>query len=58
MFNSDISERGTVFTGPSLGFTVSVPFSKEKNSGIGIDYSYRATNPFSGVHSVGIKLNF
>lgn len=58
MFSSDIAERGTVFTGPSLGFTVSVPFNKEKMSGLGIDYSYRATNPFSGVHSVGIKLNF
>ncbi len=58
MFNSDLSERGTVFTGPSAGFTVSVPFNKEKESGIAIDYSYRATNPFQGTHSVGIKLNF
>jgi hypothetical protein len=58
MFNADLAERGTVFTGPSAGFTVSVPFSKEKGSGIGIDYSYRATNPFQGTHSIGIKLNF
>lgn len=58
MFNSDVAERGTVFTGPSAGFTVSVPFNKEKMSGIGIDYSYTATNPFSGVHNVGLKLNF
>ncbi len=58
MFSSDLSERGTVFTGPSAGFTVSVPFNKEKETGIGIDYSYRATNPFQGTHSVGIRLNF
>lgn len=58
IFSSDLSERGSVFTGPSAGFTVSVPFNKEKESGIGIDYSYRATNPFNGVHSVGLKLNF
>ncbi len=58
IFNSNVSDRGTVFTGPSAGFTVSVPFNKEKESSIAIDYSYRATNPFQGTHSIGIKLNF
>lgn len=58
MFNSTLADRGTVFTGLNAGFTVSVPFNKEKGSGIGIDYSYRATNPYSGTHSVGLKLNF
>lgn len=58
VFSSDVSERGSVFTGPSAGFTVSVPFSKEKETGIAIDYSFRATNPFQGTHSVGVKLNF
>jgi hypothetical protein len=58
VFENDLAERGTVFTGPSAGFTVSVPFNKEKESGIAIDYSFRATNPFQGTHSVGIKLNF
>jgi hypothetical protein len=58
IFNSDIAERGTVFTGLSAGFTVSVPFNKEKESGIAIEYSYRDTNPFQGTHSIGLKLNF
>jgi hypothetical protein len=58
VFNSDLGERGEVFTGLSAGFTVSVPINKEKESGIGIDYSYRSTQPYSGTHSVGIKLNF
>jgi hypothetical protein len=58
IFKSSAAERGTVFTGPSLGFTVSVPFSKEKGSGMAIDYSYQATNPFQGTHGIGIKLNF
>ncbi|MCK9218681.1 MAG: PorV/PorQ family protein [Bacteroidales bacterium] len=58
IFESNVSDRGTVFTGPSAGFTVSVPFNKEKETGIAIDYSYRATNPFQGTHSIGIKLNF
>jgi len=58
IFDSDAAERGTWFTGPSCGFTVSVPFNKEKGSGIGIDYSFQATNPYAGVHNVGITLNF
>jgi hypothetical protein len=58
IFSSSVADRGTVFTGPSAGFTVSVPFNREKGSGMAIDYSYRATNPYSGTHSVGIKLNF
>lgn len=58
IFNTDLAARGTVFTGPSAGFTVSVPFNKEKETGIAIDYSFRATNPFQGTHSVGLKLNF
>jgi hypothetical protein len=58
MFSSNVVDRGTVFTGPSVGVTVSVPFNKEKETGLSVDYSFRATNPYSGVHSVGIKLNF
>jgi len=58
MFESSLADRGTVFTGPSAGFTVSLPFNKEKGSGIAIDYSYRASNPYAGTHSVGLKLNF
>jgi hypothetical protein len=58
MFNTSLTDRGTVFTGLNAGFSVSVPFNKEKETGIGIDYSYRATNPYSGTHTVGLKLNF
>ncbi|MEI6899908.1 MAG: PorV/PorQ family protein [Bacteroidota bacterium] len=58
MFNNTVAESGTVFTGISAGFSVSVPFSKEKETGISIDYSFRASNPYSGTHSIGLKLNF
>jgi hypothetical protein len=58
MFNNTVVESGTVFTGLSLGASVSVPFNKEKETGIEIDYSYRSTNPYSGTHSMGLKLNF
>ena len=52
------ADRTTVFTGPSAGITVSVPTNKEKGSSIEIDYSYRATDPFSGTHSIGARVVF
>lgn len=48
--------RTTAFTGPSFGATVELPFGK-KGSTFGVDYSYRTTNPFSGVHSFGVRLS-
>ncbi|MEN8223929.1 MAG: PorV/PorQ family protein [Bacteroidota bacterium] len=54
----DKADRTTVFTGPSVGLTVSVPTNKEKGSSIGIDYSYRETDPFAGTHSIGVRLVF
>jgi hypothetical protein len=51
-------DRTTVFTGPSFGATVAIPTNKEKGSSINIDYSYRATDPFSGTHSIGAMIIF
>jgi hypothetical protein len=48
--------RTTAFTGPSAGVTVELPFSK-RGSTFAVDYSYRATNPFNGVHSFGARIN-
>jgi hypothetical protein len=56
IFQGD-SKRTTAFTGPSCGATVEVPIG-EKKSTFGIDYSYRFTNPFGGVHSFGARINF
>jgi hypothetical protein len=50
----DDALRATVFTGPSAGATVDVPLGKTGKS-FGIDYSFRATNPWDGVHSFGIR---
>lgn len=58
--NEDDSQaiyRTTAFTGLSAGFTVQLPLNKEKGSTFGLDYSYRATNPFSGTHTIGIRMN-
>lgn len=50
-------ERTTVFTGPSAGVSFDLPFGQEKKSAVALDYSYRTTNPFSGFHSVGIRIS-
>ncbi len=52
------ADRTSVYTGPTAGVTVEIPLNKESGSTFGIDYSYRATNPFSGTHSIGARINF
>lgn len=54
IFSNDT--RRTAFTGPAAGLTFEVPFN-EKKSTVGIDYSYRFTNPFGGTHTFGLRLN-
>lgn len=58
MFTGTIAESGDVFSGFCIGTSVFVPLNKEKETGIGIDYSYRSTYLYSGTHNIGIKLNF
>ena len=55
--NRSDESNTTALTGLSGGFTFDVPLSKDKGSSFGIDYSYRATNPFSGIHTVGVRLD-
>jgi hypothetical protein len=50
------STRQTVFTGPAAGVTFEIPVN-EKKSTVGLDYSYRMTNPFGGTHTFGLRLN-
>ena len=45
----------TAYTGPSGGLGFQVP-AGSNGSMIGVDYSYRTTNPFSGTHTVGLKI--
>ncbi len=47
----------SAYTGICAGFTVEVPFGKEKKSSFAFDYSYRDTNPFEGTHSFGVRVN-
>ncbi|MBN2668888.1 MAG: PorV/PorQ family protein [Bacteroidales bacterium] len=48
--------REIVYTGPSVGATIKVPINKEEGSYIGIDYSYRATVNFNGIHTIGARI--
>ena len=52
--NRVYEQRTSVFTGLSAGATLAVPLG-DSGTKFGLDYSYRATNPFNGVHSIGIQ---
>ncbi len=51
------ADRTTVYTGPSAGFTVQIPLNKEKGSTFSVDYSYRDTDPFDGIHTIGARIS-
>ncbi|MBP7272490.1 MAG: PorV/PorQ family protein [Saprospiraceae bacterium] len=51
------SANKSAYTGLCGGFTVNIPLSKENPSSVGLDYSYQATNPFSGTHNIGVRIN-
>ncbi|MGB1094345.1 MAG: PorV/PorQ family protein [Bacteroidia bacterium] len=46
--------RTSAFTGPFAG--VSYDWHINDENTVSLDYSYRATNPFSGVHSFGVRI--
>jgi hypothetical protein len=53
------SSRTTAWTGHALGCTFELPFKagKDHYSSFGLDYSYRTTNPFSGTHVIGARID-
>jgi hypothetical protein len=60
LYEKDITDdnlRQTVFTGPSAGLSVDLAFGEEKANVFSIDYGYRATNPFNGVHQIGLRVS-
>lgn len=57
LFQSE--NRTNAHSGIAAGFTVDIPFSKEKTRPrLGLDYGWRSSGAFSGSHSAGIRLNF
>lgn len=57
IFGDDFDTRETVFTGPSAGVSLQIPLNKENGTYLSVDYSYRDTDPFTGVHSVGVRVS-
>ncbi len=51
----DDAKRTTAFTGATAGVTFELPLGNGRT--FGIDYAYRATNPFSGCHTFGARVN-
>ena len=47
----------SAYTGISGGFSIEVPLKKESGRKFGIDYAYRASQPFNGTHNIGIRFN-
>ena len=50
-------ENTTFLTGPTAGVTFEIPLGNKSGSTMGIDYSYRDTNPFTGVHTIGARFS-
>lgn len=46
------------FTGPSCGLSFETAFKKDGKVRIGVDYAFRATQTFNGVHTFGARLLF
>lgn len=55
----DDEKRMTAWTGHSAGATVEIPFKTGdgRTSTFGLDYSYRSTEPFSGTHVIGVRID-
>ncbi|MDD3860013.1 MAG: hypothetical protein PHW83_07430, partial [Bacteroidales bacterium] len=56
IIGKNVDARSTAFTGPAAGMSLQVPVNKENKSIMAIDYSYRFTNPFRGVHTFGVRI--
>lgn len=51
------SPEATLDNGISGGFSASLPVKKGSDTRLTLDYSYRSTAIFSGIHSIGLRLD-
>ncbi len=51
------STEATLDNGFAGGFSVSVPVRKESSTKLSIDYAYRSTEIFQGIHNIGIRID-
>ncbi|MCS6928565.1 MAG: PorV/PorQ family protein [Saprospiraceae bacterium] len=50
--------QATLDNGLSAGFTFSTAFKKGGNGRLSVDYGYRNTNIFRGIHNLGLRIDF
>lgn len=48
----------SIYSGLAFGASIDVPFKRGSEQTLGIDYGYRATDPYDGTHNVSIRLAF
>lgn len=53
--NEDENNRTNIMTGIAAGFGVKLPIGSTNR--FNLDYSYRVTNPFDGIHTLGVKVD-
>jgi len=53
--NPILGQRTTVYTGFCAGVTLQAPFGKTHNL-FSISYGYRATEPYNGTHTIGVRI--
>ena len=54
--SAERSAEASVYSGLSAGATIEVPVKKKSKNRFGIDYAYRATQPFSGTHNFSVRI--
>ncbi|MDZ4757406.1 MAG: PorV/PorQ family protein [Bacteroidota bacterium] len=54
IFSADT--RNTAYTGFHAGFTLELPFGKNKSS-FALDYSFKQTKPFGNMHTFGVRMD-
>ena len=52
------SVQKTLDNGFSAGFSAGFPFKKDSDTRLSLDYAYRTTSLFNGIHNIGIRLDF
>jgi hypothetical protein len=52
------SVERTLDTGLSAGFSLTLPVTKNKETRLGLDYAFRATAVYQGIHNLGLRLEF
>lgn len=56
-FDSRNSVEASLDNGISAGFTVSFPFRKGSDSRMSLDYAYRQTDVYQGIHNLGVRID-